>query len=499
MAALAGLVALRAQDPVAKKPIPDASSLQQALTLVEEVYGGEVKRAKDVAQRTALAERLLQKAKESATDPTSQFALLKVAKDIAALAGDADLALRAVDDMAATFEIGTLPAKVETLLKAAQAANQTKQYPVIVGHAATLIDLAVQQDEFDAARSLSQAAIAAARKSGDSALVRKAVARGKEIDEMASAYAAVKDAIAKLKTDPVDAEANLAVGRYRCLVKGEWERGISYLALGSDPTLKELAVKELKGVSDTDEQVTLGDGWWDLAATSEETMQNQLEGRAAYWYRKASPGLTRLAKDKVEARLRAQQATGDEALAQSEERSDQARLARLIQGRFEVLLVENKSQNRNLAIWTFQQDNSVLRNGQQIATYRCSDSQVLLTFSETSLGEGSLRPKGKDVLVGVNRRAGGELWALQLRRLYVVAVWEHHAEGFGTGKLRFWSNGRFGEPDSDNTWELQGTKLTLRWPKLKAVDNCILSPDGRSYSGRSRAGVKVWGKLIPED
>ena len=37
--------------------------------------------------------------------------------------------------------------------------------------------------------------------------------------------------------------------------------GIPYLALGNDPTLKELAIKELKGVAETDGKVALGDGW----------------------------------------------------------------------------------------------------------------------------------------------------------------------------------------------------------------------------------------------
>ncbi len=301
--ALGGITLLRAQEPAAKKPIPDAGSLQQVLTLVEEVYGGEFKQAKDVAQRTALAEKLLQKAKESAADPTGQYALLKVAKDIAALAGDADLALRAVDDMATTFQIETFPAKVETLLKTAQSASQTKQHAIIITHAAALIELAVKQDDFDTARTLSQAARATARKNGDSALVKKAVARDKEVEATASAYAGVKDALAKLRTDPVDPEPNLAVGTYRCLVKGEWERGISYLALGSDPRLKELATRELQGVSDANGQVALGDGWWDLASASEESAQRQLQARAAYWYRKALPGLTGLVKDKVSKRL----------------------------------------------------------------------------------------------------------------------------------------------------------------------------------------------------
>jgi len=123
VAVLGGFVLLRAQESPTKKPIPDPSSLQQALALVEEVYGDEFKRAKDVAQRTALAEKLLQKAKESAADPTGQFALLRVARDIAALAGDADLALRAVDEMAATFQIETFPVGRDRLSAARNGVN----------------------------------------------------------------------------------------------------------------------------------------------------------------------------------------------------------------------------------------------------------------------------------------------------------------------------------------------------------------------------------------
>jgi hypothetical protein len=302
-----------------------------------------------------------------------------------------------------------------------------------------------------------------------------------------------------LKASPVDGGANLAVGGYYCFFKGNWEKGIPMLALGNDEPLKSLALKEVQGVSDADAQVAVGDGWWALAATSEERVQKQAQGRAAYWYRKALPGLVGLARDKVESRLREREETGGAALSPSEDHSDQARLAKLIQGRFEVLLVETKSQKRQAAIWTFQQDNAVLRDGQPIGTWRSSDVQVLLSFSEAAIGDGSLKPKGKDVFVGVNRRTNGETWALQLRRLYVVAVWEHHAKGFGTNKLTFWSNGRFSKPESDNTWELRGNKLTLRWPKVKAVDECTVSPDGRSYAGRSRAGVPISGKRIVED
>jgi hypothetical protein len=303
-AAWGGIGLLRAGEPAAKKPVPDAGSLQRALALVQEVYGDEFKRAKDAAQKTALAEKILQKAKESATDPTSQYALLRVAKDIAALSGNAAVALRAAEDMALTFEVEVFPAKAETLLKAAQAASQPQQHAAIVAHAETLIEQAVRQDDFDVARSLSQTALAAAKKSGDSALVKKTVARAKEVDDTSSAYAQVKDSLAKLDNAPADPDANLAVGRYLCLTKGEWEKGLHMLALGNDPALKDLAVKELEGASDTNGQMGLGDGWWELASASEAAVQKQLQERAAYWYKKALPGLAGLAKQKVEVRLR---------------------------------------------------------------------------------------------------------------------------------------------------------------------------------------------------
>lgn len=301
--ALVGLTSLRAQDPMAKKPIPDAGSLRRALTLVEEVYGREFRSAGELAQKISLVDRLLQKADESAADPTAQYALLKVAKDIAVLAGEGELAVRTVDKMAATFAIEVFPAKIETLLKAAEAAQQAKQRATIVAQAAILIKEAVQQDAFADARALSQMAIDAARRSGDLEILKNMVAQDKDLEQTASAYEDAKDSFARLKVDVVDPDANLVVGRYYSLVKGDWEKGRSYLALGSDETLKALAIKELKGVFRADEQVAMGDGWWEFAATNEEDVARQCQARAGYWYRLALPSLTGLSRDKVESRL----------------------------------------------------------------------------------------------------------------------------------------------------------------------------------------------------
>ncbi len=97
----------------------------------------------------------------------------------------------------------------------------------------------------------------------------------------------VEDAMAVLKTNPTDPEANLAVGRYYCFRKGDWDKGLPMFAQGSDASLKELAATDMQKPTAPAEQKKLGDGWWDLAGSKVgATWKGSLQ-RAVYWYRKA--------------------------------------------------------------------------------------------------------------------------------------------------------------------------------------------------------------------
>lgn len=61
----------------------------------------------------------------------------------------------------------------------------------------------------------------------------------------AAAAARYKASLAALEAKPTDPVANVAVGKFYCLLKGQWSQGIPMLALGNDPTLSELAKAEL--------------------------------------------------------------------------------------------------------------------------------------------------------------------------------------------------------------------------------------------------------------
>jgi hypothetical protein len=294
---------LIAQEPKAKLPVPTDDALAEALKLAKEVYGDEYRDAKTDAEKTTLARALIDKARESQEDPAGRFVLLRLARDIAAQAGDAETSLDAADELARAFQIDTLPMQVETLKKVSRVVSLPKHCSVVAERAAILLDSVLREDDFDQAATIGDLALAAARKSGKPEAIKEVANRNREIDDIRKTYMAIKDMRARLEEKPTDPEANLAVGRYACLLKGDWEKGIPMLALGSDEKLKALATKELEEPSDTQTQVSLGDGWWDLAETEEGIATKHLLQRATYWYKMASPQLTGLLRAKVDKRL----------------------------------------------------------------------------------------------------------------------------------------------------------------------------------------------------
>lgn len=127
--------------------------------------------------------------------------------------------------------------------------------------------------------------------------------RVREISEIDTAYEKMRTAESALKREPTDAEANLAIGRFRCFIKGDWIGGLPRLALGSDASLKALAMMELALPSTTDDQMKLANGWWDWSEKQTGSIQLQVRLRAAKWYQASDSTLSGLAKAMAEKRI----------------------------------------------------------------------------------------------------------------------------------------------------------------------------------------------------
>jgi sulfatase modifying factor 1 len=111
-------------------------------------------------------------------------------------------------------------------------------------------------------------------------------------------------ALRTLADKPDDSAANLAVGKFTCFTQGNWDRGLPFLAKGSNVAWRDLAQQDIAAPTGA-AQLLLADAWWDAAEKGEKDDKTPLQTRAAFWYRLSLPKVTGLAKVKVEKRLEA--------------------------------------------------------------------------------------------------------------------------------------------------------------------------------------------------
>ena len=286
-----------------KSPVPTANAEAESLKVIKEIYGDDYSAAKTTSAKQALAKKLLLRANETENDPTSRYVLFRLARDIAILAADGQTAFQAIDGMDSHFQIDALEMKTATITKLAAIARTAEQHKSVVEKSLELMREAVPNNKFAVARQLSATALDEAKKLHDSGLIEQASKQNAEVEFAAKEFDSAKLAIATLEKSPQDSRANLSVGKFYCLVQGNWDKGLPLLALGRDEALKSLAIKELSKPSSSAEQLTVGDEWWKLSEKEDGVIQERLRERGAYWYRQALPGLTGMAKDKVSKRL----------------------------------------------------------------------------------------------------------------------------------------------------------------------------------------------------
>jgi hypothetical protein len=163
-----------------------------------------------------------------------------------------------------------------------------------------LVDELIDSDDYpSAARLLSSLRPVA---SGNAALSTQIQSREKDLDAVRSAAERLSKQFDKLKNQPDDPAANLAAGRFLCLMKGDWDRGLVMLAKGSDPILKAVATRDL-GMPDGEAAYELGDELWNLSDMEPLALsKTRLRARAVFWFKRAMPRLAGLSKNVAEPR-----------------------------------------------------------------------------------------------------------------------------------------------------------------------------------------------------
>jgi WD40 repeat protein len=285
---------------------PDAASRTKATEQLKERYKDEwAKAEKDPVARLALAELLLEKARPlPAADPL-RFVSLRAAADLAARAVNVPVALLAVEELSRTYTVDVTALRIEAIGRAVDVVRDPQAAHDLVDLALAFASEAVEEDRHDQAAGLARVAERAARKAKDLPLVVSVQRFERGVAASRTQYQRLRPFVERLQKDPTDPEANLQLGKYQALLKGDWDRGLFLLAQGSDPDLRRLAQRDLCRPETNAEQVETGDAWWQHADKVDDQAKVHLRQRAVHWYELALTAAEDNVRERLEERVAA--------------------------------------------------------------------------------------------------------------------------------------------------------------------------------------------------
>ena len=294
-----------AAGPATRPALPDAATQRRATAQVQEVFKNDLTNARSAHDKAFLANKMIESADQTEDDPAGRYALLAQAADLAASAGDVTLALKAAGRIEAGWSVDGLALKADLMKKAAPLPRRPEDRLDFARSAEQVGDQAVTEDRYAVAKELNGLAVTALGPGRSAALTKHLSARAAWLDELAAAYASLGPSLAKLQTSPADPAANLAVGKFEAFTKGDWRPGLAKIALGNDPALQQLVIRDHAAASSSggEDRVALADAWWTLAEQQQGLAKQNLRLHAAGWYQAAGTGLTGLAKLKAERRI----------------------------------------------------------------------------------------------------------------------------------------------------------------------------------------------------
>jgi hypothetical protein len=180
--------------------------------------------------------------------------------------------------------------RAAALARDSLSARNPQQNLAVAEKAIRLAEQALAEDDGDLAVKLVPVARKAAAKANKPLLIAAAERLDQELTAAKPDLPGFKEGLEVLAKDPDNGEANLNVGRFRCVHQDAWEEGLPLLAKGSDEALQKLAKKDLAGPIDVAARKLLGDGWMAAAAKEKDKIAARQFLRRAYsWYKAALP------------------------------------------------------------------------------------------------------------------------------------------------------------------------------------------------------------------
>lgn len=294
---LVGLALAFQEAPVQRIPEPDAESQKVSSKAVKDLFKAEYAR-KTPADQLDLARKLLTTSADASLDMTTKYVCLTEARDLAAGAGDATLALDAVSQIGKYYMVGVPAMKLAVLNRMAPLARDADRQRALGRAYYDLARESVQAEDYDTASAAASKAEPLLR-GKEAGLTERVAELRKDLSTLKNEHQKVKAALDNPATGDAD-----AVGRYLCFVRNEWASGLKLLAESGKGPVKDLAAKDLANPDAVESQVEVADGWWQLGQAEKMSWKKtHILGRSRRWYEMAQPNATALLKVRVNKRL----------------------------------------------------------------------------------------------------------------------------------------------------------------------------------------------------
>ncbi len=283
-----------------KDPVPGEEERREKLVLLKEAFADEYAQAISKPGKQRLADTLLKYEGEVKDDQAMRYVILTQLYLLGVHLEDALMAEGAIEDVIAGYAVDNLRLRSQLLETAARFSKSPSNKRAIANSAISLFDIALHTEKFDEAEQVMELIGHFAEEFGDSAMKENNTARQTELEMRQTHFKEADQAAKRLAADPDDAAAYLALGKYLCAFRQNWDAGLEWLSKGSDPKLQHLAQQDFASDSFS-EQIQVADGWYDVAKSQQSLAP--FFSRSAFLYKQAVSRTSGIEQVKIQRRL----------------------------------------------------------------------------------------------------------------------------------------------------------------------------------------------------
>jgi hypothetical protein len=293
--------------PVARRqPVPTADELATKIAEAREIYQAELKQATKPAQKVTLAGNIFKAGEGTQTDQAARYVLFDLARKVYIQAGEVDDALRAARQMEREYEIPANDMLAATITALNEALVVAEQRAALAKAAADLADELIAAGQFERADAQATIAMQSAARQKDPDLKKEMQQRRAQVARIVKEHATIKPHLETLAARPDDPAANLAAGKFHCLVLEDWPLGLPQLAASADSVYAGPAKLDLEAGGDPAKQLQAAEAWLQVVETDRTGDREDklaLQRRAKALLKSPAAVLTGLDQVKAQKRL----------------------------------------------------------------------------------------------------------------------------------------------------------------------------------------------------